>query len=301
MVFRSSFYLAEQCAYLGEDEVQSNPVKYFTFSIIKPQVDVPSSDRVNEDQFHGVCKVTVAAGQLTGQGSGFLFKFQSDEHREIFGLLTCYHVIHFDRQQAIPVPAQVTLEFQSRAQAQASSLVRRTLAQAQNPNAQPILSPEHDIYFLELSAQFRQDIATSGIPVYESMDPVFDRQVWIAQFPGGTQRHVANAIFDASLNPTGGVFPHRVSTRPGGSGSPLLQQVQQGNNLRAIGMHHGGYGNIPMHGPLNYATSIVTIKDILNHRILHGTDPPLPAHAASAAIESTMGTTIAYSSIRIIR
>ena len=298
MIFRSSFYLAEQSAYFGADEVQSNPVKYFTFSIINPQVNVPGSDLIDENLFNGVCKVVVTAGQKTGKGSGFLFSFQSDEQREIFGLLTCYHVMHIDRQQGIPGPAQVMLEFHS---SPPGLVVTESLAQAQLPNAQPILSPNHDIYFLELSNQFRQDMTTRGIPVYESMQPKLNGQVWIAQFPGGTQRHVANAIFDASLNPTGGVFPHRVSTRPGSSGSPLLQQVQQGNNLRAIGMHHGGYGNIPMHGPLNYATSIVTIKDILNHRILHGTDPPLPAHAASAAIESTMGTTIAYSSIRIIR
>ena len=250
----------------------------------------------NDNRFNGVCKVIVTAAQKIGNGSGFLFSFHSDENREIFGLLTCYHVIHIDRQQGIPGPAQVTLEFHASPQGHSGSVVTVNLAQKQETNATPILSPNHDIYFLELSNQFRQDMTTRGIPVYESMEPKLNGQVWIAQFPGGTRRYVASAILHSNLNPTERIFPHRVSTHTGSSGSPLLQRAHQGNNLCAIGMHHGEFLNDELHynPPLNYATSIVTIKDILNYSLLHGTDSPLPAHPASAIMDSTTGKMIAY-------
>ena len=222
----------------------------------------------------------MTVGQRSEGGSGFLFRFRrNDEQREVFGFLTCYHVIRFDPQQPLPGTAQVMIRFQSDPPLDVS------LDQIQDVNAEVHLSAQNDIYFIEVSPQYRTIFAGNRIPFYESMDPVQDQQLWIAQYPGSTERHVANALLTRQLLPNAPFFPHQVSTSQGSSGSPLLQFVQGQiqNGLVAIGMHHGELQPNP---PLNYASSIATIKDFLNYRLLHGADPPFNVHPTAAVSES---------------
>ena len=148
------------------------------------------------------------------------------------------------------------------------------LSEAQLPNAQPIVSPRHDIYFLEVSQQFRNDMAASGIPFYESVNPL-NQQVWIAQYPGSIwQRSIATAMITDQRTIAGPLIHHQVSTQGGSSGSPLLQYIKAENTLRTIGMHRGAQDN-----QSNVAASIASIVDVMNHQILNGYNPPVPVHA----------------------
>ena len=251
-------------------------IDYFTFEIIDQQGLIQGSDRVREQLFNGVCIVSVNQQEC---GSGFLFRFRTDQNIEMFGFLTCYHVIRNRALQPLPGPAQITIRFDS------NPPVQRTLTQAQIPNREPIVSPAHDIYYLEVSQQFRNDMQAHGIPFYESTDPFGSHQVWIAQYPGPTgQRHIANATMTAGWLTTGPLIHHIVSTGEGSSGSPLLLYMLEQDTLRTIGMHQGGLRGNPN---VNVAASIANIMHVLNYRIQYAADPPFPIHTPAPAFEAS--------------
>ena len=239
------------------------------------------SDLINENLFSGVCSVNLKnnAGQTQKRGSGFLVKFNiSKENKEMLGFLTCYHVISKDLKQAdIPGPAQIILNFNCKS----NNALEITLSKAQHPDAQPVISPQNDIYFLEVSGKFRNDMANIEIPFYESVNHFQDRQVWIAQYPdNSTERHVANATMAAQWDTQGPLMHHLVSTHFGSSGSPLLQHVREKGSLVVIGMH---LGRLTSEIQQNAAVSSANIIQVVNDRILYGRDPPVPSYTPSPA------------------
>ena len=204
--------------------------------------------------YNGACKVTVEdpPGTLRDQGSGFLFRFQIEEADLCYGLLTCHHVVARAQQdeRSIPDPTKIFIEFKS------EFGYKERLSDIQKENAQPLISAGNDIYFQELSEEFRIEMETSKIGFYESLETILDQHVWIAQYPNNGDRHIAAAKMEcqAWLEKR----RHSVSTRPGSSGAPLLQL--HNGEMKVIGMHQGA---LIEDQPQNQASRITAIIKIL--------------------------------------
>ena len=198
------------------------------------------SDLIPESQFNGMCKVLVEGerGEVRNQGTGFLFRFETDDGDEIRGLLTCSQLfqVHTQADQATPDPAMIFIEFPT------NPVTRKRLAGIQKANSIPIFSHQHEVYFCEVSNEFCQEAANSNVPFYREADGLLDRQVWIAHYPGSSQeRHVYSAMIDAGWSDTQKFNTHYLSTGAGSSGAPLLQYWADIHEMRVIGMHIGAH------------------------------------------------------------
>ena len=253
-------------------------IPQFAFHIVENQALIPGSDLIEETWLNGACKITVEnpPGQLLDQGSGFLFRFQSRQNVEVFGLLTCYHVVQraLHDNQPIPDPQWIYIQFK------ADLGYRDMLQNIQLQNVPPIFSVGRDVYFQEVSITFRNDMVARNINFFQELNRYLDQQVWIPQYPLNGDRHLATASVQHQMwfNRR-----HRVSTQRGSSGSPLLQL--DNGELKAIGMHHAA---IMTAVPMNLASHTMDIINFLNEGMGGGLLVPVgyPNQVAEACMHN---------------
>ena len=225
------------------------------------------SDLINLMWFNPVFKVIAQKPGVEAKGTGFLLRVAKDPLNDVLGLITCYHVVsYFDSQnRAHPVdPGQIDIEFESKA------IPRMNLGEIQKPNTRPFYSEDHDLYFILISDKFASIMENNSIKFFDTMEASKDNQIWIPQYPEGEPLHVATALLVSEWTSEIPINPHKVSTRAGSSGAPLLQLYN--NELRVIGMHLGKCTNPTQ----NIASTIENIMSALK-QLIHGEVPEIPS------------------------
>ena len=263
--------------------------EWILFNNIEPHGLVPGCQLASVkdlEWFEGVCKVTVhhTPGDINSQGTGFLFRFETarqEEVKEIFGFLTCDHVLYYDvtnDEKKLASPEEIFLDFEGGDHFEKLSDIRET-------GSEPLRSLQNDIYFMQFSDAFRSDLERRNAHFFRGMGLNNEQHVIIPQYPGG-QRSLAYAMFANTWIPDQRhTFTlHNVSTQCGSSGSPLLQ-VHMGER-GVIGMHHGLWTGTAQ----NVATPIAYITQVLND-LLQGRAPisPLPSKHVSIGFGSDAG------------
>ena len=213
-------------------------IDYITFQLVEDQVYIPGSELTPTNlalwNQQGVCKVTVQdpPGTQLSQGTGFLFHWQTQEGTQVFGMMTCSHVIHFkdiNDRLISAAPNQIWLEFQSAQQ-------RYRLSDILLQETQPYKFELFDVYFARVSDQFRGQMTTGNINFLHFADCI-DQRIWIPQYPDNQVLHISMASFRNHWHVAGRNSLHRISTKSGSSGSPIGQW--QNNDFKVIGMHRG--------------------------------------------------------------
>ena len=126
-------------------------IPLITFRIYEPQALIHGSDLVKENWFTGVCKLRIKdqSGNLIASGTGFLIQFTIDPQREVFGFLTCCHVIPLDAQSRPLDPAHVFLKSQA--------MGVHKLRDIQLAGTTPLFSQFSDFYFVQISPAFQSE------------------------------------------------------------------------------------------------------------------------------------------------
>ena len=232
---------------------------YLTYNIFDPKGKytdnefIPTKSRFWDNQ--GICKVIVEhpAGSQQSQGSRFLIHFENKQKEEVFGFLSCVHVIEFTdlhRGHRRANPDEIFLEFQS-------GFHRFKVSDIQTEGLPPYIFGPIDLYFVPVSHDFCAKMASFNINFFPLMSSIQNQRVWILQFPENQGLHISTATL-TNMWSSEEAFPlHPLSTAEGSSGSPLVQQCN--TQYGVIGMHQG----VNTNRTYNIAISASTINDVL--------------------------------------
>ena len=209
-------------------------------------------DSSDEPWVRGVCKVITKNEEGRGLcGTGFLLKFEDSQKRTVYGLLTCHHVATYDFFTRVE-PNQISLDFQS---------LKKTykLSEIQKEKCEPIFNQEMDFYFVILSDTFCEEMINNfKVQFIGAADSIKKEPIIVPQHPDGKERHIASATIDQSWDEKSGKNWHKVSTKTGSSGAPLLQKY--GGEMRVIGINRGYDRNHELNGAISIGGIVNQIK-----------------------------------------
>ena len=255
----------------SNENVQERRLGLYLYSNCTPQALVPTSELephpLDDPNYSGVFQVVVEDlnGIRRSYGTGFFVRLKLEDDAELFGFLTCGHVINYTQiPSGLPHPSQIFIQREN-------NMNRIWFRNEWEPVGIPLFY-EDDVYFLVFSLQQHNQLEAMGINFLYITEENTSPFVRIPQYPirnimsPRTEFRIAKGLLRYHM--TGQKFLHESSTLGGSSGARIMIHLPSSNEYRVIGMHAGTLGIEE-----NYGFTISRIMKILN-AIRHGTQPP---------------------------
>ena len=237
---------------------------YIVYENFNNEALIPGSQlmphSLDDPTYSGVFQVAVEDqnGQRRSFGTGSFVRLKLADDSELFGFLTCYHVIKYPSISELPPPYQIFVRHNID---DTSKSIRFKDESA--PVGDPIYSETDDFYFLVVSDAFKNkwnDISFLEITDKNPSDSIVE--VLIPQFLidalNKTDFYLSKGLMCETIK--GQRFKHKSSTLPGTSGAPIMIHIESTSEHRVIGMHQGNIENKPANFGLTVSRILAVLK-----------------------------------------